>query len=197
MNDAFVSEIIRWSRNSMFTIEPSWLSSDVLNKILPEFQLDYQNYYPNKKIEINQIKYFPGLTATLLYRISRACFLNNEEQRALEFSSLARFLTGIELYYSANIGKSLKINHGAGLVVGARVTMGDNCLLHQNITLGDRIGGRPVIGNNVSIYPGSSVLGAVHIGSNVIIGANTLVLTDIADNKTVVGNPNRIFDGKN
>jgi serine acetyltransferase len=190
-------EIIAWSRHSIFSIEDSWLSPMLLDKVLPDFKADYSRYYLETDIDIKKVKYFPGLMGTLLYRISRSYFLSNEENIALEFSSLARFLTGMEIYYSSSVGKGIKINHGAGLVIGARTTIGENCLFHQNVTIGDRRGGRPIIGNNVTIYSGSSVIGEIKIGDNVTIAANTVVLKSIESNKIVIGNPNKVKDAKN
>lgn len=61
------------------------------------------------------------------------------------------------------------------------------------------IGGRgkhyevPVIGDNVQISIGSKILGPVHIGDNVVIGANSTVLKDIPSNCVAVGSPARII----
>ncbi len=54
-------------------------------------------------------------------------------------------------------------------------------------------GGRPTIGNDVKIYTGATVFGAVHIGNHVTIGAGTVVFQDVPDGATVVGNPARII----
>ena len=94
-----------------------------------------------------------------------------------------------ELYYSADIGRGLKINHGAGLVVGARCIIGDNCLLHQNVTLGDKNGGRPCLGADSVVYAGASILGDVHIGKNAVIGANAVVLHSFPEGAVLVGAP--------
>lgn len=51
----------------------------------------------------------------------------------------------------------------------------------------------PVIGDNVQISTGSKILGPVHIGDNVVIGANSTVLKDIPSNCVAVGSPARII----
>ncbi len=48
-----------------------------------------------------------------------------------------------------------------------------------------------VIGDNVFLGWNTLVLGGVHIGSNVIIGANSVVTHDIPDNMVYAGNPAR------
>jgi serine O-acetyltransferase len=51
---------------------------------------------------------------------------------------------------------------------------------------------RPYSENNVIVGSHVVALGDVHIGNNVKIGAGSVVLNDILDNCTVVGNPARI-----
>lgn len=109
------------------------------------------------------------------------------------FSLLGRQVGQIEIYYSATIGKAFKINHGVGTVIGARCKLGDNCTIHQNCTIGDRNGGRPTIGNNVMIYAGSMVLGDISIGSNSIIGANSVITQSFPENSVLVGTPAKII----
>lgn len=48
------------------------------------------------------------------------------------------------------------------------------------------------IGDNVSIYPNSVVIGNITIGNNVTVGAGSVVIKDVPDNAVVVGNPARI-----
>ena len=108
------------------------------------------------------------------------------------YSLLARHIGQIEIFYSADIGKGFKINHGVGTVIGARCKIGDNCMIHQNCTIGDRKGGRPTIGNNVIIYAGAMILGDITIGDNTIIGANSVVTKSCPPNSILVGSPAKI-----
>ena len=55
----------------------------------------------------------------------------------------------------------------------------------------------PVLGNNVTIYANSVVVGDVKIGNNVVIGASSLVLKDVPDNSIVAGNPAKIISTNN
>ena len=75
--------------------------------------------------------------------------------------------------------------------------IGDNCVMFHNVTLGGtgkHAGKRhPTVGDNVLIGTGAILLGPLHIGNNVKIGANTfLYMVDIPDNCTVVGTPGHI-----
>ena len=91
-----------------------------------------------------------------------------------------------------------------GLVVSKYVRFGKNCILYQNVTIGGKDfpnhPGNPVhypqIGDNVIIYPGACILGPVKIGSNSVIGANTVVVSNVPDNSMVSGNPAKIIPKK-
>ncbi len=112
-------------------------------------------------------------------------FLKGDEVNALEFSATGFSLSLIELYYSADIGKGLKINHGIGTVVGSRTIVGEHVLLHHQVTIGEKNGGRARLGNNVIVYPGSIIVGDILIGDNSIIGANVFVDKNCPQNSKI------------
>lgn len=135
----------------------------------------------------------PQLHAILTYRIARQFYLNPDidstSYQKDVLSNLGRINGLSELYYSADIGYGLKINHGIGTIIGARCKVGNNCLLHQNVTLGDKSGGRPTLGDNCIVYAGATILGQITIGDHSIIGANTLVLNSCSNDAIMVGIP--------
>lgn len=57
------------------------------------------------------------------------------------------------------------------------------------VVIGKNNGGRPTIGNNVTIAAGAIIVGNIHIGDNSIIGAGALVMKDVPSNSVYVGNP--------
>lgn len=159
------------------------------------FSHDYQRWYPNDTdIDIDKLILTPQLHAILTYRIARLFFLGKEAgcenigQKDI-LSNIGRVNGLCELYYSAEIGYGLKINHGIGTVVGDRSHIGNNCLLHQNVTLGDRHGGRPSLGDNVVVYAGASILGDIVLGNNVVVGANAVVMHSYPCDAVLVGAP--------
>lgn len=166
--------VIFFAEKSIFSPSCNALTNEEWEDVIKIFMHDYKRYYDGK-FDVNKIKYFPGLLATFFYRISRKLFLKRDEINAIEFSSLGFSLTGVEIYYSAQIGKALKINHGIGTIIGSRTEIGDNVLLHHSVTLGEKNGGRARIGNNVVIYPGAIIVGPIFIGDNSIVGANVFV----------------------
>lgn len=97
---------------------------------------------------------------------------------------------------SCTIGRGTKFGYGGiGVVIHARSVLGRNCVIGANITIGGKSGWYevPVIGDNVKINAGARILGPVHIGNNVIIGANAVVVKDVPDNCIVAGVPAKII----
>lgn len=93
----------------------------------------------------------------------------------------------------ASIKSQLVIPHPIGIIVGRDCEIGKNCTIYQNVTIGQSHEKFPTIGDNVTIYAGAKVIGDVHIGNNVIIGANAVVTHDIPDNCVAVGIPAKII----
>jgi serine O-acetyltransferase len=168
------------------------LSSEEHTLISKIFQTDYERYYPAEEINITKLLWRLELQGILCYRVSRLLFLKGDE-RCNAVSSLGRFLSAFELYYSADIDEGLKINHGMGLVVGARVHVGKRAVLHHNVTLGEGKGGRPTLGDDVMLYPGCSVLGNIRVGNRAVVGANSVCLIDVPDGKVAAGVPAKII----
>jgi serine O-acetyltransferase len=112
-------------------------------------------------------------------------------------SQVARWLTGIEIHPAAKIGRSFFIDHGMGVVIGETTEIGDNVTLFQGVTLGgtgkERGKRHPTLGNHVVVGAGAKILGAIRIGDNVKIGANSVVLKSVPANSTVIGVPGRII----
>lgn len=101
------------------------------------------------------------------------------------------------LYIDAfEIGGGLYIQHGFATMIAAK-SIGANCWINQQVTIGyNGQGDAPVIGNNVMITCGAKVLGNIHVGDNVTIGANAVVIRDVPDHSVVGGVPARILKTK-
>ena len=100
---------------------------------------------------------------------------------------------GIELPFSASIGRRVVFEHQHGIVVHGNSVIGDDCIIRQGVTLGirrmDRLTEAPVLGRGVNVGAGAKILGQVHIEDNSLIGANAVVIQDVPAGATAVGNP--------
>jgi serine O-acetyltransferase len=136
---------------------------------------------------------WPGIHALLAYRLSHALQAGGTPLLPRLISTATRTLTGIEIHPSARIGVGLFIDHGAGVVIGETADIGDEVTLYQGVTLGGTgfaTGKRhPTVQDNVTIGSGAKLLGPITIGHGAKIGANSVVITDIPPNTTVVGVP--------
>jgi serine O-acetyltransferase len=97
-----------------------------------------------------------------------------------------------------DIGEGLYIQNGFASAIGAE-SIGKNCWINQQVTIGGYNEGYPIILENVKIYSGAVIIGRITIGNNVVIGANATVFSDIPDNCTVFAPPPKIvkWDGRN
>ena len=144
---------------------------------------------------------YPGLRALQSHRKAHDLYKAGHILLARWISQRARHKTGIEIHPGAQIGRRVFIDHGDGVVIGETTIIGDDCTIYQGVTLGgtgkDTGKRHPTIGHNVTIGAGAKVLGPINIGNNCKIGAGSIVLKDVPDNCTVVGNPGRIVRKKN
>jgi serine O-acetyltransferase len=136
---------------------------------------------------------WPGIHALLAYRVAHALALAEVPLLPRLISLLTRALTGIEIHPAACIGEGLFIDHGTGVVIGETAEIGNDVTLYQGVTLGGTgfaTGKRhPTVQDNVTIGSGAKLLGPITIGHGAKIGANSVVITDVPPNSTVVGNP--------
>lgn len=97
-------------------------------------------------------------------------------------------ITGVVLTPGAQIGPGLVVHTWHGVFVGP-VKIGKNCIIQHGVVIGWNT---KEVGDNVFFGPGAKVMGTPKIGNNVVVIANSLVMTDVPDDTTVVGVPARI-----
>lgn len=139
---------------------------------------------------------YPGFHAVLAYRIAHRVWRLGIPLLPRVVSILARFITGVEIHPAARIREGLFIDHANGVVIGETAEIGRNCVLFHQVTLGgtgkEKGKRHPTLGDNVVVGTGAKILGSFRIGNNVYVGANSVVLSSVPDNCTVVGIPGRI-----
>jgi serine O-acetyltransferase len=168
--------------------------------ILAKIKQDLQAVFdrdPAATSKLEVILTYAGFHALLAYRITHWLKAHNVPILPRVISQLARWVTGVEIHPSAKIGTGFFIDHGMGVVIGETAEIGDYVTLFQGVTLGgtgkERGKRHPTLGNHVVVGAGAKILGGITIGDNVKIGANSVVLKNVAANSTVIGVPARVI----
>ena len=108
---------------------------------------------------------------------------------------IVEWTCGITLPYTVRVGRRVRLWHHGGMILHAR-SIGDDVHIRHNTTFGVAHRGVnraiPTIGDRVDIGCGACVLGAVNVGPDSIIGANSVVLRDVPDGALAVGVPARV-----
>lgn len=99
----------------------------------------------------------------------------------------------IELSIETNVGPGLYFGHAYCITINPKAVLGKNVNLHKGVTIGQENRGIrkgvPVIGDNVWIGVNATVVGEIHVGSDVLIAPNSYVNCNIPDHSIVFGNP--------
>jgi serine O-acetyltransferase len=142
---------------------------------------------------------YPGAVASLHYRIAHVLYGLGAPIVARLISELANERTGIDIHPGATVGSAFFIDHGTGVVIGETAILGERVRLYQHVTLGahtpladtrdpkrDRHARHPIIGDNVVIYAGATLLGRITVGSGATIGGNVWLVSDVPVGATVL-----------
>lgn len=113
--------------------------------------------------------------------------------RRLKYHCLCRKY-GYDVPSHVTIGKGLAIYHPNGIVINSLTVIGDYFTIAGGAKIGITEAGKgAVIGNNVTMGINSCIIGNLHIGDNVVIGAGSVVTKDVPANAVVAGNPAKII----
>ena len=150
---------------------------------------------------ISRYLFEPGFRFIVWLRITRYFFLKGKAWFLLFL--LARFRYkhleykfSFDISFQAQIGPGLSIAHYGYIIVSSNTIIGANCSLQPGVVFGKKLTrqtGGAVVGDNVEFGVGSKVVGDVTIGSNVIVGANAVIVKDIPDNCVVAGVPAKVI----
>jgi serine O-acetyltransferase len=149
----------------------------------------------------------PGFQALAVYRFGR--WRMGVEPRPLRMPLSAAYkamfvfvrnVYGIELPYTAEVGRRVVFEHQHGIVVHGGTVIGDDCIIRQGVTLGIRsmedLTAAPVLGDGVNVGAGAKIIGKVSVGDGAAIGANAVVLADVPARALAVGIPARVVQQK-
>jgi len=142
----------------------------------------------------------PGFRAVAICRFGQWRMTIKQRWLRIPFSVLYRILYrrarnvyGIELPFTVELGRRVVIEHQGTIVIHGGAKIGDECVIRQGVSLGNRYLEAPLeaptLGKRVNIGAGAKVLGSVLVGDGASIGANSVVIKDVEADTTVVGIP--------
>ncbi len=153
---------------------------------------------------------YPGLFATLTYRLAHELYRLEVPIIPRIMTEFAHSQTGIDIHPGATIAEGFFIDHGTGVVIGETAIIGKNVRIYQGVTLGalslPRNAGEqlkntkrhPTIEDNVIIYSNTTILGGnTVIGKGSIIGGNNWITESVGENsKILLKKPEIIFHNR-
>ena len=144
------------------------------------------------------IKRYPGggKTAPSFQKWFRKAQMEKKPLLKKVYKRIFRYLKDqrhIDLDVETRIGPGLYFGHPYCITINPNAVLGKNINLHKGVTIGQENRGKrkgtPVIGDSVWIGVNATVVGAIHVGSDVLIAPNSYVNCDIPDHSIVFGNP--------
>jgi serine O-acetyltransferase len=132
----------------------------------------------------------------LLYRLSNLLKGKGFNVLSKVITFLIRFIYSCYLPGGTKIGDGFVLGYGGlSVVIHERVEIGSDCHIDQCVTIGgtSKKNKVPKLGNSVYVGAGAKILGPIIIGNDVVIGANSVVISDVPDNCLVVGVPAKII----
>jgi serine O-acetyltransferase len=141
---------------------------------------------------------YPSLEAIAIHRMAHLLY-NKVPLIPRIMTEWAHSRTGIDIHPGAEIGSHFFIDHGTGVVIGESTEIGSHVKLYHGVTLGARSfekdehgkikkGGKrhPTVGDDVTIYPNSTVLGGeTVIGARSTIGGNVFLVQSVPSDSLV------------
>lgn len=178
--------------------------SELRNKMKLDVEAAYEGDPAAKSFEEIIISY-PGLYALMVYRTAHELHINGVPLMPRIMTEYAHSKVGIDIHPGAQIGTSMFIDHGTGVVIGETSIIGNCVKIFQGVTLGalsfpktpdgkiirDRKR-HPTIEDNVTIYSGATVLGDIVIGKGSVIGGNVWLTEGLPPNTIVTISKNEL-----
>lgn len=132
-----------------------------------------------------------GTLAMILYRLMQASHRAHLGPLAMIFNKLNAIFGSCVIGRGADFGPRLVLIHSHGIVINSLVRGGQDLKIEHQVTIGAEQGLSPLLGDDIFLGSGAKILGAVHVGSRVRVGANAVVIKDVPDDSTAVGVPAR------
>lgn len=134
-----------------------------------------------------------GTFAMVVYRLMQAAKNNRLWLTAMWMNKLNIWFGGCVIGRGAQFGPEFVLIHSQGVVINTAVRGGRGIKLEHQVTIGAEKGASPQLGDNVFVGAGARIVGGIKVGNNVKIGANSVVVSDVPDGATAVGNPAKVI----
>lgn len=120
------------------------------------------------------------LAAITLYRIYHEMNLHHLD--GIRLWQINKSITGVDIHPDAQIGVPFALDHAVGTVIGQTAIIGQRCLLYHGVTLGAKRHStaprHPILGNDVTIGCGATILGRVTIPDKTFVKAGSLIIEE-------------------
>lgn len=161
---------------------------------------DYRKYKKYGGNFFSIVFFTQGFWATFQYRFAHSVYKMSIpvvkqllQLFCLVWQKIIEITTGISIPASVKIGHSFYIGHFGGIIFNANSQIGYNCNVSQGVTIGvsgqGENRGVPIIGNNVYVGANSVIAGKIKVSDNALIGACTLVNTNVEEDAVMLGVP--------
>ena len=135
---------------------------------------------------------YGNMVRTLVFaKHNRNLFYHRMGKMSIFYSWILSGEKSLKLPFSCKLGRHVHFVHNDCCHLNA-ASIGDDFVCYPHVMIGSKSlddNSKPVIGNGVTLGSGAVLVGKIHIGNNVSVGANTVVIIDIPDNCIVYGNP--------
>ncbi len=161
---------------------------------------DLQRYRPNEsgwaKVLFRCVT-LPGMLACLFVRAMQVLGEHGHLRLANTLRTPANVIIGIDLVPGFTVGRGLLLAHPTGVAFGVGTVIGDNVSFAGGVTCAARYAIEnvenefPVIEDGATLGAHAVLVGKVRIGKHALVGANSVVLSDVPDYAVVMGVPAR------
>lgn len=138
---------------------------------------------------------YPGFHAIASYRIAHVLYNLEVPLIPRVITEYSHSFTGVDIHPGAQIGESICIDHGTGVVIGETCVIGNHVKIYQGVTLGalsipkgkSKEQRHPTIEDHVVIYAQATILGGkTIIGSHSIIGGNVWITESVPSKSKII-----------
>lgn len=163
--------------------------------------LDLYRYVGNTSLKswVKSFIFTPGFTYIVIYRKARGSknILSKIIYRI--WLRILQMIYHFQIPYQTEIGEGFYIGHFGNIIINSKAKLGKNVNITTGVVIGQTNRGKkqgvPTIGSEVWIGANSVIVGNIKIGNNVLIAPNSYINFDVPDNSIVIGNPAKIkFD---